>query len=154
VVPNLGPGESTSMNTYANHGFVFAEAGEGTSHLLQSVIIRTGVLQYDVSEESVKASPYVPSGGSGVGDCVDKKPHCSLSAERGECERNPGWMIVNCARSCNACELLDPQVRCDRARLNISTEPAYKPGDLNKMFESLPERFAQYGVNVVSTSPW
>lgn len=159
MVPNLGGGDSTTMNTYANHGFVFAEAGQGTSKLLQSVIVRPGVLRYEISEESVKASPYVAQSDSALAagvasGCVDKKPHCALSAERGECERNPGWMIVNCARSCNACELLDPSVRCDRIRLNMSTEPIYKPGDLNKMFESLPARFPELGINVMSTSPW
>ena len=30
----------------------------------------------------------------------------------GEGDRNPGWMIVNCPRSCDQCEMLDPKKRC------------------------------------------
>ena len=36
-----------------------------------------------------------------------------------------GWMIMFCPASCNACELRDPKIRCDRQRLNISTEVDY-----------------------------
>ena len=28
---------------------------------------------------------------------------CDAWAERGECESNPDWMLVRCARSCGAC---------------------------------------------------
>lgn len=64
-------------------------------------------------------------------------------------------MIISCAKSCDACHLRDPKVRCDRARLNITTTPVYAPGDMNQMFESIVERFQyRYNVTVISTSPW
>lgn len=90
------------------------------------------------------------------GNCKDRhSDQCVNWARNGECDRNPGWMIVNCPRSCNACHLLDPKVRCDRKTLNISNTPAYGPGDHSVMFSSLKEKFdAQYGVTVHSTEPW
>lgn len=106
VVPNMAAGHSTTMNTYAHHGFVFAEAGQGTAKLLQSIIVRPGIVTYEITEDSVKESPYVVQAeSSGATGCVDKKPHCALSAERGECERNPGYSMfihrfyvpLNCA---------------------------------------------------------
>jgi hypothetical protein len=68
-------------------------------------------------------------------------------------------MIVNCPRSCNeinnACMLRDPKLRCQRNALNMSTEPAYRPGDMAKMFENIQRRFgSRYEINVHSTSPW
>lgn len=66
-----------------------------------------------------------------------------------------GWMTVNCPLSCNRCDLRDPKVRCDRARLNIATEPIYKSGDLDDMFSHIEEDFGdRYGVTIVSRDPW
>jgi prolyl 4-hydroxylase len=88
-------------------------------------------------------------------ECKDRHKQCVGFAEQGECEINPGWMIMFCAKSCNACEMRNPKLRCDRARLNISSTPIYAPGDMNSMFESLEERFGKrYGVTVLSKSPW
>ena len=41
-----------------------------------------------------------------------------------------------------------------RAALNISTEPIYRPGDLDQMFANIEVEFAHYGITVISTSPW
>jgi len=41
-----------------------------------------------------------------------------------------------------------------RAALNISTEPIYKPGDLNWVFANIAEEFPHYGITVISTDPW
>ena len=87
--------------------------------------------------------------------CKDRHAACVGFAERGECEINPGWMIMFCAASCNACELRDPYKRCDRKFLNISTEPIYAPGDMQSMFQSIEERFAdKYDVDIISRDPW
>jgi prolyl 4-hydroxylase len=65
------------------------------------------------------------------------------------------WMIIFCTKSCEACHLRDPKVRCAREQLNISTTPAYQPGDMNSMFSSIVSRFQdRYDINVISTSPW
>lgn len=65
-------------------------------------------------------------------------------------------MIVHCCKSCdeelNAAELIDPNVRCTKERLNM-TQPIWQPGDLNKLFESWvnDEAFAQYDPQVLSS---
>ena len=77
-------------------------------------------------------------------DCIDRHAECVGFERQGECHRNPGWMIINCPRSCdphtNACTLRNPKLRCDRAALNISTTPIYNPGDMNNMFSSINTR--------------
>jgi prolyl 4-hydroxylase len=90
-----------------------------------------------------------------LGDCKDRHAQCVGFAKNDECVKNPGWMIVNCPRSCKACHLLDPKVRCDRRNLNMSTEPIYKPGDMLEMFQSIEANFGdRYGVTVLSTDPY
>jgi prolyl 4-hydroxylase len=90
-----------------------------------------------------------------LGDCKDRHAQCVGFAKNDECVKNPGWMIVNCPRSCNACHLLDPKVRCDRRNLNMSTDPIYKPGDMLDMFQSIEANFGErYKVTVVSTDPY
>jgi prolyl 4-hydroxylase len=90
-----------------------------------------------------------------LGTCKDRHEQCKVYLRQGECDKNPGWMIVNCPNSCNACHLLDPKVRCDRKNLNISTDPIYRPGDMQSMFESIVPDFGhRYGVTVLSTDPY
>lgn len=87
--------------------------------------------------------------------CVDKYPTCEYDAHRGECEGNPSWMIFNCPKACNACELLETKVRCSRKRMNISDEPVYLPGDMDHMFREIIPRFQHaYDIEVLSESPW
>ena len=84
-------------------------------------------------------------------ECVDRRPEvCTQYAETGDCESNPGWMIMMCPVTCNACHLRDPAIRCPREKLGMSLDPAYQPGQLNAMFESIEARFAgQYGIEVL-----
>lgn len=90
-----------------------------------------------------------------LGVCEDRHEMCRGNAQNGECDRNPGWMIVNCPRSCNKCHLLDPKVRCSRNHLNISTDPIYPPNAINEMFSSIKSKFSsRYTINVLSESPW
>jgi hypothetical protein len=107
--------------------------------------------------------PSIPKGANDRGlppevsmsSCVDRLPKCNRMAKRGDCETTPGWMIINCPSTCKACHLLDPKLRCDRNRLNMSTTPAYKPGDMQAMFSSISSRFnLTYTVDIISESPW
>lgn len=113
--------------------------------------------------KAAKIKAAVPKGSNAAGSarkvdvakCEDRHTTCTRWQKAGECEINPGWMIVNCPASCNACHLLDPRVRCARKALNVSETPAFIPGAMNQMFSSLEERFNdRYGVTVHSTSPW
>lgn len=88
--------------------------------------------------------------------CKDRYPICDFEANRGECTSNPGWMIVNCCKSCDDKEgfghLLDSEVRCDPKRLN-STIPAWKSGSLNEVFTrwATNDEFKQYEPHVISS---
>lgn len=88
--------------------------------------------------------------------CQDRFSICKSEAERGTCSLSPGWMIVHCCKSCDeelgASKLIDPNVRCTKEFLNI-TEPAWQPGDLNKLFESWvkEDKFQQYEPKVISS---
>ena len=87
--------------------------------------------------------------------CVDKHESCKQYVERGECNINPGWMVVNCPVGCNACKLRHASVRCQMATLNMSSTPALVPGDLNEIFHRLSNSGGSYGdVKVLSTRPW
>ena len=61
--------------------------------------------------------------------CIDKAAQCELWAEQGECERNPGYMVLNCMRSCDACHLADPETRC-KVGPEDEQIPDVGPGDV------------------------
>lgn len=88
--------------------------------------------------------------------CKDRYPVCAQEAARGECVRNPGWMIVNCCGSCDEKEgygeLIDSSVRCTPERLN-STVPAWEAGSLDALFASwaTDPKFRQWEPRVVSS---
>ena len=88
--------------------------------------------------------------------CRDRYPICVKEAERGECTNNPGWMIVNCCKSCDEKEgfghFIDSNVRCDPERLN-STIPAWEEGSLDELFTkwATDEKYKQYEPHVVSS---
>ncbi|KIH65870.1 shTK domain protein [Ancylostoma duodenale] len=37
-------------------------------------------------------------------NCCDKHPSCADWAGRGECKKNPKWMLPNCQLSCRNCK--------------------------------------------------
>lgn len=87
--------------------------------------------------------------------CIDRHKQCIDFVKNDECRKNPGWMIVNCAKSCNACHLRDPKVRCNRESLGMELDPTYYPGDMNNMFDSILSRYGtKYNVSILSTEPW
>ena len=152
-------GASNGINTFSSHAFFFSEEGHGKNQILKTVIMQHDQQEYKLTTEDTARGALAainPSGNNDdpAGNCADRKPHCYVSAARGECERNPGWMVVNCPASCNACDLRDPIVRCDRKRLNVSDEPAYAPGDMSNMFQNLKANYPDLGVEVLSTNPW
>jgi hypothetical protein len=40
----------------------------------------------------------------GGADCLDSEKLCSFWSQRGECEKNPEYMMQHCPKSCNACK--------------------------------------------------
>lgn len=115
-----------------------------------------GVCSSNLSEASIpKFANELGKPQEATADCVDREDACADFKAQGECTTNPGWMIVNCAKSCDACHLRDFGVRCSREALNVSTTPGYQPGDMNAMFSSIQSRFGdKYDIQVLSTDPW
>lgn len=37
-------------------------------------------------------------------ECKDRHQYCGSWAANGDCERNPGYMINNCRKSCRVCD--------------------------------------------------
>lgn len=90
-----------------------------------------------------------------LGQCEDRYPLCPEYQSLGECEKNPGWMIINCPQSCASCHLLDPKVRCDRNFLNISSETIYAKGEMQQMFANLETEFSsRYHIRYLSYDPY
>jgi len=72
-----------------------------------------------------------------VKECKNRNELCAFWAAIGECEVNPAFMVVKCAPSCKSCHLIDFDTRCGPR--NPALEPAWKPGDLNRMFERIAD---------------
>lgn len=89
--------------------------------------------------------------------CQDRFSYCTQKAANGHCTAFPGWMIVNCCKSCdeeiNSSHLIDPKVRCTRESLNISGIPAWRPGDLHRLFTSwaTDNRYTKYDPKILSS---
>jgi len=97
--------------------------------------------------------------------CEDRDSRCTSFAgpNNEECHINPGWMIVNCPKTCDACDIRDPKVRCTFEYLNLTRVPSYQNGNLEtgeagslqKMFSSIEERFGDvYDITILSRDPW
>mmetsp|Transcript_18858 Transcript_18858/g.18977 ORF Transcript_18858/g.18977 Transcript_18858/m.18977 type:complete len:395 (-) Transcript_18858:129-1313(-) len=112
----------------------------------------------EVDSDDIK----IPKGANAQGrpresslNCVDRYSECDTFRKNDECTKNPGWMIMNCPQSCNACHLRDPKVRCTHKFLNVSHDPIFRMGDLEAMFQRIVREYSsKYKVNVLSKSPW
>lgn len=109
-------------------------------------------------EQLVDDVDYDPRCGPDVTTTSNGRPFdCARNAANGECNINPGWMIMFCPNACQMCDLkLNRTMRCDRDRLNISSVPIYAPGDMDEMFEKLAthERYKKYKPEVLHKDPY
>uniref|UniRef100_A0A7R9ZUD1 ShKT domain-containing protein n=1 Tax=Pseudo-nitzschia arenysensis TaxID=697910 RepID=A0A7R9ZUD1_9STRA len=53
---------------------------------------------------NVPSDPNAPAPTVAPAACTDSNSECSSWASNGQCSKNPGWMLANCALSCNVCE--------------------------------------------------
>lgn len=81
--------------------------------------------------------------------CEDRYPQCIDHLD--DCIAVPGWMTMNCPKTCNYCHLRDPSIRCDPKFLNVSTVPVVKSGDFNTIFNRLVNEF---DFTALSRNPW
>jgi prolyl 4-hydroxylase len=145
-------GGTATLNTYSGHEFVVTRHG-----------VREGLfdLETDTPYRFQASNPEEPfvipkDAAPSPNPCHDRYSVCPSEADGGGCWNNPGWMIVNCCKSCdshtNASRLIDPKVRCSKEHLNL-TSPAWKPGDLHQLFSSwaTDEKFAEYEPTVLSS---
>ena len=95
-------------------------------------------LRHVAKKEPAATPEFDPRCGPDVTTAGGRPFSCESNAKHGECEKNPGWMIMFCPNACKMCDLkADPSLRCDRKRLNISDSPIFKPGDMDRMFKRL-----------------
>uniref|UniRef100_A0A7S2WFP1 Fe2OG dioxygenase domain-containing protein n=1 Tax=Rhizochromulina marina TaxID=1034831 RepID=A0A7S2WFP1_9STRA len=153
-VGTIGAGDSERMNTFDGHMFYWGDRGKGPRAVTGQLTMQAGVDAYDISEGSRTITRVSAGAAESSPACQDRKDMCGAAAIRGECSKNPGWMIVNCPFSCNACDLLDPKVRCDRSRLNITNTPFFAAGGLSSMFQRIFEDFGSLEPALVHEDPW
>ncbi len=68
--------------------------------------------------------------------CKNRNKMCIYWAHIGECEKNPSFMLTNCAPACETCRMIDYDFRCPR---DPEEKNIFGPGDLNKMFSRIAE---------------
>jgi len=126
-------GASVRVNTFDGHGFFWTrhgastpmcdDAGDRVQHVMS---IRDGTTDFALPADAVTQS-----------GCYDRYTGCGKMKGYGACDTSPGWMIMHCPVTCDACALTDPAVRCPRENLEMDPEPTWAPGDLNTMFERI-----------------
>jgi len=107
--------------------------------------------------QAVGELDYDPRCGPDVKEAGGRPFDCVRNAANGECNINPGWMIMFCPNACGMCDLkANRALRCDRKRLNVSESPIYAPGDMDAMFKKLAydERYQKYKPKVLHKDPW
>jgi hypothetical protein len=150
-------GEKVTIDSFAGHRFFITRHGvrEGlvdpsTDEQYFFTVKETN--NVDDAVEFTLPSTAAPS----KTKCKDRYPVCVHEAARGECTRNPGWMIVNCCKSCDEKEgygkYLDSKVRCTRERLN-ATIPAWENGSLDALFTkwATEDKYKPYEPRVISS---
>lgn len=138
-----GHGFRMQLDTYTGHKFRFTRPG---THILVGpvFVINNCQTEYVIPEDAHDAS--------WDGACFDTLPeYCE--AIKGNCRITPGWMVANCPKTCDMCDIIDRKDRCLRSKLNISDEPWIKPGELHTLFEGMLERGKDFSPQVVSREP-
>lgn len=81
--------------------------------------------------------------------CKDKFEECKEHTD--DCVGNPGFMVLNCPKTCNTCHLRSSKARCNPSFLNISTIPVLASNDMDAMFARM---HSSLGYRVLSNDPW
>lgn len=84
--------------------------------------------------------------------CTDQNADCWNWARNGECDKNPGYMLIQCAASCGSCDQLDPTKRCKVT----GEEPAcIQSGGVQALFDDIMrnDSLAVYQPRLVNTAP-
>lgn len=82
--------------------------------------------------------------------CQNKHSMCSLWASQGECDKNPSYMTVMCAPSCQTCERITYEYRCP---FDPKAPTILNPGDLDRLFERIIRDFPHWTPTVLAQPP-
>ncbi|KAG8460122.1 hypothetical protein KFE25_014267 [Diacronema lutheri] len=83
--------------------------------------------------------------------CRDKAASCPLWAASGECDVNPGYMKLSCAKSCGSCDWADFSRRC---RADPNATLAVPAGAIGELFRAIDAgALSRYKPRVVSRPP-
>lgn len=82
--------------------------------------------------------------------CQNKHSMCSLWASQDECNKNPSYMTISCAPSCQTCEQISYDYRCP---FDKDAPTALNAGDLDRMFERNLKDYAHFTPTVLSRPP-
>jgi hypothetical protein len=83
--------------------------------------------------------------------CTDKATECALWARNGECLRNPRYMQISCASSCDTCEWADYDKRC---KTDPNATLALPEGAIGALFRAMDGgALAQFKPRVMSRPP-
>jgi len=97
-------------------------------------------------------------------DCKDVLQECARWKEYGECTKHPGYMVLNCAKTCKYCHLQSNySLRCPTNAEYMKQTCAFpEAGDLNKMFANIVSYYEQHksagdidwDLEILSRDPW
>jgi prolyl 4-hydroxylase len=85
-------------------------------------------------------------------DCKCRHSQCSLWASQGECTKNPKYMSVMCAPTCQTCEQISYEYRCRPFDPDAPTALT-NPGDLDRLFERILADNGHHTPTVLSRPP-
>ena len=84
---------------------------------------------------------------------LDANPSsCDAWASEGECDANAGYMWANCKSECESVGAIQKKYN-QRCPMPENVTPALLPGQLSKLFEEIPEKFADLQPELVSRNP-
>ncbi|XP_020901633.1 zinc metalloproteinase nas-15 [Exaiptasia diaphana] len=106
TIDSLGtPYDYGSVMHYGSRAF--SKNGRPTIVAKQSGVTlgqRRGLSAIDAKQMNLMYKSECSGGGGGGGSsCVNNHSRCDEWAQRGECKKNPRWMLVNCKKSCKVC---------------------------------------------------
>eukprot|EP01083_Nonionella_stella_P202779 740500_1 len=101
-------------------------------------------------------------------NCKNKLQQCTQWYKMGECMKHPGYMVINCAKTCKYCHLQSNySLRCPKNEQYMSQTRVFKkPGDLNAMFENIISYYnmhknqtendgtIEWDLQILSSDPW
>ena len=97
----LEPGQSYFMTTMLSHEFWVLDMRLDTradSPRKKIVTNNSKLISWKITSDEPRQRLIIP-----LTKCLDLSGHCLAWAQQGECTRNPGFMHVDCRKSCNTC---------------------------------------------------